>query len=448
MRQDRTGLGRWFTVLMVGVLLAGHAATANAGVTTLYGSDRDGNLFIVDVSTGIGTFVGAPITDPANGVTEIEYDNMGMTAFAQHPDGIFQGNFFDINTGLPTSGPILNGGAYTGLEYVDATLYGTVIFAGGGGSPSELHTLNPATGASVFIGLTGAGAISGIAYDDSTGVMYGIAGGPGPAAFYTINLTTGAASQVGTTGMQAGSLQFGPDGNLYAGGTGPDAGELHQIEPATGASTFVGITGFGAVTGLTLFGSVTPTADRTLIVKQGACPAPVNTNSNGLTPMLLAGETDFDVSQVILASLELRRCDGIGDGVAPHTGPPGPGPMIVDLNHPNTDDVGCDSGQVPCSCNDDASSDGIDDLKLKFRTSDMAEAFMLDQESAGAEITLFLSGMLEDGSEFVAADCIRVVGPPEPPGLLVTDRSFDFAQLDRAAASGAAGRGFESFRGR
>ncbi len=52
--------------------------------------------------------------------------------------------------------------------------------------------------------------------------------------------------------MQAGSLQFGPDGNLYAGGTGPDAGNLFRINPATGASTLVGATGFDRVSGLTL----------------------------------------------------------------------------------------------------------------------------------------------------------------------------------------------------
>ncbi len=162
-----------------------------------------------------------------------------------------------------------------------------------------------------------------------------------------------------------------------------------------------------------------PAADRTLIIKQGACPAPVNPASRGLTPMLLVGEEDFDVSQVDLSSLELTRCDGVGDAVAPHSGPPGPGTRIVDLNHPNLDEVGCGADQVPCACNEDQSSDGIDDLQLKFDTSDMAEAFMLDGEPSGSIITLFLSGDLTDGTRFVAADCIRTVGPPVPPGMLL-----------------------------
>ena len=66
-------------------------------------------------------------------------------------------------------------------------------------------------------------------------------------------IITGVATVVGSTGFQAGSLQFGPDGNLYGGGTGfANGGDLFRIDPATGLSTFVGATGFSSVTGLTL----------------------------------------------------------------------------------------------------------------------------------------------------------------------------------------------------
>ncbi len=267
------------------------------GVVTLYGSDRSGNLFTVDITTGIGSFVGGPISDPSKiGVTEIEYDNIGMTAFAQQPDGSFQGNFFDISTGVPTTGPISNGGAYNGLEYVGDTLYGTVIV--GPGFPSELRILNPATGSSSLVGATGVGPISGLAHDDSAGITYGIAGGPGPAAFYTINLATGQATLVGSTGIQAGSLEFGPDGNLYAGGTGPNQGELYQIDPSTGASIFVGITGFGPVTGLTLFGVPTPCPWDCSAAPSGAVDVP-----DLLALLALWGsgpsDCDFDGSGVI-----------------------------------------------------------------------------------------------------------------------------------------------------
>ncbi len=58
--------------------------------------------------------------------------------------------------------------------------------------------------------------------------------------------------------MQAGSLQFGMDGFLYAGGTGGSGGDLYRINTITGLGTFVGATGFDSVTGLTLVGSVAP----------------------------------------------------------------------------------------------------------------------------------------------------------------------------------------------
>jgi len=52
---------------------------------------------------------------------------------------------------------------------------------------------------------------------------------PGPALLYTINLITGAATTVASTAIQAGSLEFGPDGLLYAGGTGSNGGNLYRI---------------------------------------------------------------------------------------------------------------------------------------------------------------------------------------------------------------------------
>jgi hypothetical protein len=173
-----------------------------------------------------------------------------------------------------------------------------------------------------------------------------------------------------------------------------------------------------------------PAADRTLIIKQGSCPAPVNPDSHGLTPMLLVGESEFDVGQVVLASLELSRCDGVGGAITPHEGPPGPGSQIVDLNHPNDSDVGCGDGQVPCTCNADQSSDGIDDLRLRFDTEAMAEAFELHGVVPGMTVTLMLTGELTDGSQFAAADCIRVVGPPEPPGVLLVDASVPNVWVD------------------
>ena len=173
---------------------------------------------------------------------------------------------------------------------------------------------------------------------------------------------------------------------------------------------------------------------------------PVNPGSNGVTPMLLVGDTDFDVNDVVLASLELTRCDGVGGAIGPLNGPPGPGSQVVDLNHPNDDDVGCGDGQVPCACNATQSSDGIDDLKLKFRTSEMAAAFELDAAPLGTPITLFLTGELSDGSTFAAADCIQLVGPPAPPGILAVESNLTDVWIQATPTDNILdGGGFTSF---
>ena len=171
--------------------------------TTLYASSRFGDLFTIDVNTGEGDFVGLL---PGFGATEIEYSNESGRAFVQFPDGFFAGQEFDIDTGAGIGDFIFNDAAFNGLEYVGSTLYGTAIEIPGG--PSTLRILDPFVGTSVVIGPTGVGPVSGLAYDQAAGVMYGIAGGPGPADLFTIDLGTGTATVVGSTGIQAGSLQL------------------------------------------------------------------------------------------------------------------------------------------------------------------------------------------------------------------------------------------------
>jgi len=57
---------------------------------------------------------------------------------------------------------------------------------------------------------------------------------------------------VGLTDRSLGSLEFGPNGLLYAGGDSRDGGNLYVIDPTNGSATLVGATGFGSVTGLAL----------------------------------------------------------------------------------------------------------------------------------------------------------------------------------------------------
>lgn len=249
----------------------------DVAVARLVGSDRAGNLFAINLDSGAGTLIGT-LENPS---TEIEFDPASGRAFSQFPNGSFAGQEFDIETGAPVGLPVDNLGAYTGLEWIDGQLFGTVI-TGPGGQPSELRILDPYVGTSILVGPTGQSAISGLAYDPHADVLFGIAGGGGPANLYTLDRNTGAATVIGSTELQAGSLEFGPDGNLYAGGTGGNAGNLYRIDPETGASTLVGQSGFGPTTGLMLV----PLPAGTQLSPSGE---PVSLDAYQVT--LLAGQT-------------------------------------------------------------------------------------------------------------------------------------------------------------
>jgi hypothetical protein len=236
--------------LVVVWMLAGPAEAAG----TLYGAGPNGFLIRIDVATGVGTLVSTLptlCTNTGNAVTEIEFSNSSRRAFAQCGDGDFSGFEFDPDTGAGLSAEIPNGSTFNGLEAIGSLWYGASITAANG--PSTLHTLDPFTGSTTPIGLTGVGPLSGIARDRRSGVVYAISAGSTPSSLYTLNLTTGAATLVGAAGVQAGSLEFGPDGRLYAGGGGPNAGNLYVVDPQTGAATLVGPTGFGTLSGLMLF---------------------------------------------------------------------------------------------------------------------------------------------------------------------------------------------------
>src|SRR6266568_3695436 len=224
----------------------------------LYGAGAFGELFTIDLTTGAGTFVGTLPFGSQAGSTEIVFNNTTRRAWTQFsPSAAVGGEEFDITTGAGIGNPIGTAGAFNGLEWVSSTLYGTMITGFGG--PSQLRTLDPFAGTSTLIGSTGMGPIPGLAYDQTSGTMYGITGGNGSGGgaignLVTINLTTGAATIVGSVGFNAGSLEFGPDGNLYAGSTN-GLGSLYRINKTSGAATLIGQTGFNNVTGLTLVNS-------------------------------------------------------------------------------------------------------------------------------------------------------------------------------------------------
>jgi len=114
--------------------------------------------------------------------------------------------------------------------------------------------VNTTNGELTTRGPTGFSSISGLAYDVSSGTLFGITAGGLPADLIRIDLTTGAATFVGSTGLdRVGSIEFGPDGLLYGIVTSTGTSYptyLVQIDTATGLATPVVITN-KHITGLT-----------------------------------------------------------------------------------------------------------------------------------------------------------------------------------------------------
>jgi len=124
----------------------------------------------------------------------------------------------------------------------------------GGNSEASLYKVDPATGAKTeTIGDIGF-AVTGLAFDPTTGILYGSTSSEDlnePGSLITINSDTGAGTLVGApgttivTGCDTGTadITFTTDGTLYGWTECED--NLVQIDKATGVGTLVG-TGTGS----------------------------------------------------------------------------------------------------------------------------------------------------------------------------------------------------------
>lgn len=212
--------------------------------------DLNGDFFIIDVAKHDVHL----ISDHSPCSTEVVYDFSSEKLWSEGCNGDPFLYDLDLHNGDVVSSVQHDFGALTGMEFVDGVLYGTFLWSSN--VPSFLVTVDLDTGAFLFLGLTGFGPISGLAYDGH--VMWGVTAGSEDAVLVTIDLESGEATKVAplvdehhNPVNKMGSIEFGPDGTLYGGFTdiGTFPNYIVSIDQHTGVVTKKFDTGY-SITGL------------------------------------------------------------------------------------------------------------------------------------------------------------------------------------------------------
>jgi len=147
---------------------------------------------------------------------------------------------------------------------------------------------------------------------------------------------------------------------------------------------FYGIYGYGAthsvvLNDITVKGFLTTQVD--IDVKPGCWPDPFNVSSRGVLPVAVLGSAEVDVSNIDTPTLKL-------EGVAP---------LRWDIK--------------------DVTSDGFDDLNLKFDTQEMVDALKAKERplNDGDVETLMLKAQLVDETAIWGSDDVTIINPKGGP---------------------------------
>ncbi|MCH7744816.1 MAG: hypothetical protein IIC84_01940 [Chloroflexi bacterium] len=116
---------------------------------------------------------------------------------------------------------------------------------------NNLLTLDKDTYAVSIVGPLGiTNTFGGLAYDKSTGTLYGISGST-DESLYSINTSTGAATFIGNYGIEdMFGLAYSPVTGRLLGSQSLDDGNLYSLNRSTGAATLIGGMGGPKIDGL------------------------------------------------------------------------------------------------------------------------------------------------------------------------------------------------------
>jgi hypothetical protein len=132
----------------------------------------------------------------------------------------------------------------------------------------------------------------------------------------------------------------------------------------------------------------------TLDIMPGQCPNVFNPNDCGYLPITILGSASFDVTKIKWDSVRLYAENCTGGPVKPKQF------QVGDVSTPY-------SGLDQCGCNT-LGGDGILDLTLKFKRSEVACALGLSTLPSGSVVHVVVVGKLEgcDTCKFIGTDCL------------------------------------------
>ena len=129
-------------------------------------------------------------------------------------------------------------------------------------------------------------------------------------------------------------------------------------------------------------------------IRPWSCRNPLNMRSRGVLPVAILGSADLDVRTIVVTTITLSL-EGAEEGAAPIRS------TYADVSRPLEGEL-CERSEL--------GPDGYEDLILKFKTQEVAEAIRaLGEVNHRDVVVLTISGTLEDGTHFAGEDSVKII---------------------------------------